>query len=125
MNRTKKTARKSPAVKILQQKPTIASVRRSTRLKKVVEKSQDEPSLYRCSDKAFREILQCQNSTDLLIPKMPFGRVVREIGNNIKKNIRFKPVSYICLQEMSEAHLTDIFNKKDMLATHSKRVTIR
>lgn len=125
MTRTEKAGRKLPAVKDLKQESTVASIRRSSRLKKVVEQSAAEPSLYRCSDKISREIHQLQNSTDLLIPKKPFVRIAREMGKNFKTNVSFKPVTFIGLQEMSEAHLTDIFKKKDMLTKHARRATMR
>lgn len=114
LNRTKNTHRKPLVVKASQQKSTIATVRKSARLKDVKK-----------SKAAFREVLQCQNSTDLLIPKKAVQRVVSESANNIKNRLRFKKVVIVDLQEMSEAHLTDRFNKKDLLVTHSRRMTIR
>ncbi|KAF9057337.1 histone H3 [Panaeolus papilionaceus] len=71
-----------------------------------------------------REIRKYQRSTDLLIPKLPFQRLVREIAYEYKDDVRFQSSALLALQEAVEAYLVDIFGKTQMAAIHAKRVTI-
>ncbi len=72
---------------------------------------------------ALREIRRYQKSTELLIRKLPFQRLVREIAQDFKINLRFQSSAVMALQEASEAYLVGLF--EDILcAIHAKRVTI-
>jgi len=77
---------------------------------------------------ALREIRKYQKSTDLLIPKLPFSRLVREVCNNVASNsmqdLRFQAVAILALQEAAEAYLTTLFEDTVLCAIHAKRVTI-
>lgn len=71
-----------------------------------------KPARYRPGALALREIRAYQRSTDLLIPKLPFARVVREIAQNYGKygvQYRFAGDAILALQEASEAYLTHLF----------------
>ncbi|EDR09320.1 uncharacterized protein LACBIDRAFT_318769 [Laccaria bicolor S238N-H82] len=71
---------------------------------------------------ALREIRQYTSSTELLIHKLPFQRLVREIAAEFV-NFRFQSAAIEALQESSEAYLVQLF--EDMLcAVHAKRVTV-
>ena len=53
---------------------------------------------YRPGTKALKEIRKFQKCTDLLIPKIPFLRLVREIGNSFMTDVRFTKDAVDCLQ---------------------------
>lgn len=76
---------------------------------------------------ALREIKRFQKSTDLLITKLPFARLVREIvqeefGND--SDYRWQSVAILALQEASEAYLVHLLEDTNLCAIHAKRVTI-
>lgn len=73
---------------------------------------------------ALREIRNYQKGTQLLIPKLPFQRLVREISKNYIEDLRFQKEAIIALQEAAEAYLIDLFNHTNLAAIHAKRVTI-
>ncbi|KAG6550697.1 hypothetical protein Mapa_007794 [Marchantia paleacea] len=71
-----------------------------------------------------REIRKYQKTTDLLIAKLPFARLVREIAATIKAGWRFQSHAVLALQEAAEAYLVGLFQDTSLAATHAKRVTI-
>lgn len=73
---------------------------------------------------ALREIRKYQKSTDLLIRKLPFQRLVREIAQEYKAEIRFQSAAVLALQEASEAFLVSLFEDTNLCAIHAKRVTV-
>ena len=73
---------------------------------------------------ALREIRHYQKSTELLIRKLPFQRVVREIAQDFKTDLRFRPDAIMALQESAEAYLVGLFEDTNLCAIHAKRVTI-
>ena len=62
--------------------------------------------------------------TDLLIRKLPFQRLVREIASQFKAEIRFQTQAILALQEAAEAYLVSLFEDTNLCAIHAKRVTI-
>ena len=80
---------------------------------------------YRPGTVALREIRRYQKSTELLIRKLPFQRLVREIAQDLgKMSIRFQSGAIIALQEASEAYLVGLLEDSNLCAIHAKRVTI-
>ena len=73
---------------------------------------------------ALREIRKFQSSTELLIPKMAFGRLVREIVQGLKADARLEARALEALQEASEMYLTGLFESANLCAVHAKRVTL-
>ena len=71
-----------------------------------------------------REIRRYQKNTDLLIRKLPFQRLVREIATMFKTDLRFQSAAVLALQEASEAYLVGIMEDTNLCAIHAKRVTI-
>ena len=71
-----------------------------------------------------REIRRYQKSTDLLIRKLPFQRLVREIAQGFRDDLRFQGTAILALQEASEAYLVGLFEDTNLAAIHAKRVTI-
>ena len=83
-----------------------------------------KPHRYRPGTVALREIRRYQKSTDLLIRKLPFQRLVREIAQDFKTDLRFQGSAVLALQEASEAYLVGLFEDTNLCAIHAKRVTI-
>ena len=83
-----------------------------------------KPHRYRPGTVALREIRKFQKSTDLLIRKLPFQRVVREIAGEFKSDLRFQSQAVLALQEAAEAYLVGLFEDTNLCAIHAKRVTI-
>ncbi|KAK0550795.1 Core histone H2A/H2B/H3/H4 [Tilletia horrida] len=68
-----------------------------------------KPHRYKPGTVALREIRRYQKSTELLIRRLPFQRLVREISQDIWRDIRFQSSAIAALQEASEAYLIDLF----------------
>ena len=83
-----------------------------------------KPHRYRPGTVALREIRRYQKSTDLLIRKLPFQRLVREIAQDFKSDLRFQGSAVLALQEAAEAYLVGLFEDTNLCAIHAKRVTI-
>ena len=106
-----------------------------------------KPHRYRPGTVALREIRKYQKSTELLIRKLPFQRLVREIAQDFKTgallpmwaagslslsdtscchcaDLRFQSSAVLALQEASEAYLVGLFEDTNLAAIHAKRVTI-
>ena len=85
-----------------------------------------KPHRYRPGTVALCEIRRFQKTTDLLIRKAPFQRLVREITKELFKNkeLRFQSLSVLALQEASEAYMVGLFEDTNLAAVHAKRVTI-
>jgi histone H3 len=79
---------------------------------------------YRPGTVALREIRRYQKSTELLMRKRPFMRLVREIAQDFKNDLRFQGSAILALQEASEAYLVGLFEDTNLCAIHAKRVTI-
>ncbi len=79
---------------------------------------------YRPGTMALREIRRYQKSTDLCLRKLPFQRLVREIAQGFKSELRFQTAAVLALQEASEAYLVGLFEDTNLCAIHAKRVTI-
>ncbi|TPX33523.1 hypothetical protein SmJEL517_g03622 [Synchytrium microbalum] len=84
-----------------------------------------KPHRYRPGTVALREIRRYQKSTELLIRKLPFQRLVREIAQDFKTDLRFQSSAIGALQEAAEAYLVGLFEDTNLAAIHAKRVTIQ
>ena len=86
-----------------------------------------KPKRYRPGTVALREIKRYQKSTELLIRKIPFQRLVREVVTSLfsNENYRFQSTALLALQEASEDYLVRMFSQVNDLAIHGKRVTIK
>ena len=83
-----------------------------------------KPHRYRPGTVALREIRKYQASTDLLIRKAPFQRLVREIMQDLGKEIRYQSPAVLALQEAAESYLVGVFEDANLCAIHAKRVTL-
>ncbi|KAJ7334101.1 histone H3 [Mycena albidolilacea] len=73
---------------------------------------------------ALREIRAYQKSTELLIRKLPFQRLVREIAQDYNPNLRFQSTALEALQQAAEHYLIRLFEDTNLACIHAKRVTI-
>eukprot|EP00961_Rhodomonas_salina_P218366 2950674-Rhodomonas_salina.1 len=92
--------------------------------KKTSDNNIKTPRRYRPGTGALREIRKYQKSSELLIRKLPFQRLVREVSQDFKPDLRFQSHAIAALQEASEAYLVGIFEDTNLCAIHGKRVTI-
>jgi histone H3 len=83
-----------------------------------------KPHRYRPGTVALRQIRHYQKSTELLMRKLPFQRLVREIAQDFKMDLRFQGNAITALQEASEAYIVSLFEDVNLMAIHAKRVTI-
>jgi histone H3 len=83
-----------------------------------------KPHRFKPGTVALREIRRYQKNTDLLIRKLPFQRLVREIAQEFRTELRFQAGAVAALQEAAEAYLVGLFEDTNLCALHSKRVTI-
>ncbi|XP_059961119.1 uncharacterized protein LOC132494099 [Mesoplodon densirostris] len=83
-----------------------------------------KPHRYQPGTVALREIRRYQKSTELLIRKLPFQRLVRKIAQDFKTDLRFQSSAVMALQEACEAYLVGLFEDTNLCAIHAKRVTI-
>lgn len=106
---------------LLQKKKTKKLSRRE---KARAEGKPDPGHRFRPGTVAIREIRKYQKSTDLLIARLPFQRLCREITQEININLRFQTSTFAALQEAAEAYLTSLFTDANLCAIHAKRVTL-
>jgi histone H3 len=119
MARTKQTARKNKGGKC----PRFALAAKAA-IKATPTVGTTRPHRYRPGTVALREIRQYQKSTNLLLRKLPFQRLVREVAQDFKQDLRFQSSAITALQEASESYLTGLFEDTNLCAIHAKRVTI-
>ncbi len=120
MARTKQTARKSTGGKA----PRKQLAAKASRKAMHAAEGQKKNRRYRPGTVALREIRRYQKSTDLLIKKAPFQRLVREVSQDFKADLRFQSSAVMALQEASEAYLVGLFEDTNLCAIHARRVTI-
>ena len=121
MARTNQNARRSTGGKVPRHQLANKAAHNNLPLRGAVKK----PRRFRPGTVALREIRKYQKSTELLIRKLPFQRLVREIAQDIKTDLRFQSTAILALQEASEAYLTGLFEDTNLCTIHAKRVTIK
>ena len=129
MARTKQTARKSTGGKAPRKQLATKAARKRllTGGKTGTRQSHGGCKVryrYRPGTVALREIRAYQKSTNLLLRKLPFQRLVREIAQAFNSDLRFQSTAILALQEASEAYLVSLFEDTNLCAIHAKRVTI-
>lgn len=79
------------------------------------------------SELALQEIRKYQRSTELLISKIPFARLVKEVTDQFtteEQQLRWQSMAILALQEASEAYLVGLLEHTNLLALHARRITI-
>ena len=120
MARTKQTARKSTGGKAPRKAMATMAARKTAGPNGGVKR----PHKYRPGTVALREIRKYQKSCNLLLRKRPFLRLVREVAQDFKADLRFQSFALLAIQEAAEAYLISLFEDTNLCAIHAKRVTI-
>src|SRR5882757_5130882 len=102
MARTKQTARKSTGGKAPRKQLATKAARKSAPATGGVKK----PHRYRPGTVALREIRRYQKSTELLIRKLPFQRLVREIAQGMRR------IVYWNVPNIDTVHMCDCMNNQ-------------
>ena len=120
--------RKLPALYIQRRGPCWATASWTGLRRKIYEVRmqgrQVKPHRYRAGTVALQDIRHFQKTSELLIRKLPFQRLVREIAQDFKTDLRFQSAVVLCLQEAVEAYLVRLFDDANLCAIHARRVTI-
>ena len=85
---------------------------------------QVKPHRYRAGTVALQDICHFQKTSALLIRKLPVQRLVREIAQDFKTDLRFQSAAILCLHEAAEAYLVRLFDDANLCAIQARRVTI-
>ena len=120
MARTKQTTRKNTGAKAPRKHIANKTARKTAPTTGGVKKAHR----FRPGTVALREIRKYQKSTELLIRKLPFQRLVRDIAQEYKTDLRFQSSAVMALQEAAEAYMVGLFEDTNLCAIHAKRVTI-
>ena len=115
---TKQTAVKSKAPRALgtkRGKKSAAGASGSSGVKKSFR--------WRPGTVALRQVKKLQKSTELLIAKAPFSRLVREIADSHKVGLRFQSSAVAAIQEATEAFVVSLLSDANLTALHANRVT--
>lgn len=130
MARTKQTARKSMGAKA--PRKHLLATKAARKSAPSAAGGVKKAHRFRPGTVALREIRKFQKSTELLIRKAPFQRLVREIAQQAGSgsfggpgtDIRFQSVALSALQEAAEAYLVGLFEDTNLCAIHARRVTV-
>ena len=120
MARTKQTARKNTGGKAPRKQLATLGARKTAPATGGIKRLHR----FRPGTVALREIRKYQSSTNLLIRKMPFYRLVREIAQDFKSDVKFTKNALMALQEASESYLVGLFEDTNLACIHAKRITI-
>ena len=120
MARTKQTAHKMTGGKA----PCLQLATKAAHRWAIAVGGVKKPHCYCPGTVALREIQRYQKNTDLLFRKAPFQRLVREIAQDYKSDVRMQSTAMLALQEATEAYMVGLFHDTNECALHAKRVTI-
>jgi len=109
MSRTKQTA-KAPKSKAAGSKKARAPGAKSRR--------------FRPGTVALRQVRKLQKTTNTLIRKAPFQRMVRAVANAQKDGLRWQSAAVSAMQEATEAYIIGVLSDSNLCALHARRVTV-
>ena len=104
--------------------PAVAGTGKAPRTQMRAGQKKRKAQRYRPGTVALREIRRYQKSSELLIRRIPFQRLVREIAQVHNPHLRFQSGAILALQESTEAYLMGLLEDSNLCAIHAKRVTI-
>jgi histone H3/H4 len=106
-------------------RPAVSSRNREDRPDEHHKRKKQTKKRFRPGDRWRKEIQMYQRSTDLLIRKLPFARLVKEVTNDVHPySFRWTVNAMEALQEASEAFLVQLIEDGNLCAIHAKRVTL-
>ena len=121
-HKTKKTLTRAQMKKICEENAKRAA--RVEKVKKKEEGDKKDEKRKRRGMKAMKEIKKFQSSTKLLIWKLPFHRLVQEILQMRRNDLKVQGMAVKALQEVGEVFLVGLLEQANMCAIHAKCVTI-
>ena len=98
--------------------------RKRKQLKAIREEKLEKQRKVQRGMQALKEIQKYQKGVDLLIRRVPFSRLVKEIVQKRREGLKLQSLAALALQEASEAFLVELMEKANLCAIHAKRVTI-
>ena len=101
---------------------TKAAVQSKKKTKKEIERAKELRKLNQNKQSllALREIRQYQKSTKLLVPKLPFQCLIREVAQDFKTDLRFQSQAIMALQEAAEIYLVKLYEHSMLCVIHGK-----
>ena len=120
MARTKTTAKKRNVGVKRPRKQIVSKGKKNTPKMGGLKK----PHRFRPGTVAIRQIRKYQRSTELLVRKLPFQRLVKSIAHESVSDVRFQRSAIVALQEATEAYLVGLMEDTNLCAIHARRVTI-
>jgi len=127
---TQVTGRKRTEGRVIGRKSTGGRLRPGDPVAPAAAAAGSRRHRFRPGTVALREIRKYQKSTDLLLRKLPFARLVREIALDFAiiddggVGLRWQSSALLALQEATEAFMVHLFEDANLCAIHAKRVTI-
>ena len=120
MARTKQTARNLTGEKA----PPLHLATKAARRQTIAMGGVKKPHRYRPGTLALCKIQRYQKNMDMLLRKLPFQHLVREIAQDYKSDVRMQSTTMLALQEAAEAYLNGLFHDTNECALHAKHVMI-
>jgi histone H3 len=121
----KKSIKKIAPGIVVKKNSSVESVIKKKNKNKIVKGDIKKPHRFRPGTVALREIRRFQKSPDTLLKKAPLFRLIREIADDFRSDLRFQASALGAIQEACEMFLTDLFHETNLLAIHRKKVTIQ
>ena len=75
-------------------------------------------------EKKLSKKLESQKSTELLMRRVPFQKLIRKIAQEICSDLHFQAIAIRALQEPTESYMIHLLEDSDFCATHARHVTI-
>ena len=126
MPRTKQTptkAQKRAAAKLM----SDVSIKTRAQREEERKRRQEEEKVGRTNPgvRALREIHKHQRSTCLLVPKLPFMRLIREVVRDFLQDVSFQSQAILAIQEAAEYYLVNLFEHVVLCMVHAKGKTLQ
>ena len=100
------------------------SERKNKQLKTIRDEKLEKQRKIQRGMQALKEIQKYQKGADLLIRRVPFQRLVREIVQKKGEGLKLQSSAVLALQEAGEAFIVGLMEQANLCASHAKWVTI-
>ncbi|KAK4541782.1 hypothetical protein LTR36_007314 [Oleoguttula mirabilis] len=130
MARTKPPPKKATAARTAGKQPRTAPSKKAEPKKKAQKAKMQKLKgqgryKYRAGTRTDRDLRKYLIGEELLIPKLPFQRVVRELAEKEMAGVRLQSSAIGALQWAVEAFSVDMFTRANGAAIHARRLTIQ
>jgi histone H3 len=124
MARTKQAARRSEGGKVPRKMLAKKELMEQAKKKAPDTKGVKKPHRFHPGTVALREIKKYQKSTELLLRKLPFQRLVREIGQDFKGELRWRSEAMLALQTAAEEYAVELLDQANEVALRRDNQTV-